>query len=120
MPDNFTSDFFNNAAAVSVGLLFAKMVSHRLKTVSPHLRTQSKSPKRPFFHFLAVVTALAALGVALFVSHTRTTWGFLHGAVWFCLALSALILVGDELAQDFYDIKRGRTNEDSQKPDTSG
>lgn len=98
-----TSDFFNNAAAVSVALLFTKIVSHNLKVAS-HDRQGRVVPNRwRCLHVAAVLAAAIALTAALFVSFDHESRAGWHWAVWIPLVISGAILVADEL---FHDVSR--------------
>jgi hypothetical protein len=95
----YTSDFFNNAAAVSVALLFTKIVAHRLRSAS-----RSVPIKWRVAHILAVISAAVALTFALLISYQ--SWLGWHWWVGAPLAISGGILILDEVVYDLCEIQK--------------
>ena len=111
-PDpQFQADFFNNVAAVAIVLVFAKVVAHR--------KHDEPSVPRALLHGLAVLAAVAAAGLALWVTHTRVDsclWHWLAGGA---LVVAGLVFFGEILLDDVYPaLKRKRCSPKPQQDPT--
>ena len=92
-PDpQFQADFFNNVAAVAIVLVFAKVVAHR--------KHKEPGVLRASMHGLAVLAAVAAAGIALWVTHTRVDGGGWHWLAGGTLVIAGLVFLGEILLDD--------------------
>ena len=95
MQSQFTADFFNNAAAVAVVLVFTKVVTHR----SRQAKWGAKGTNTiAVLHILAVLSAVVTVVVCLRATdnqvETDSGW---RTAAWVLLGLAGLILVADDI-----------------------
>jgi hypothetical protein len=91
--DTFQPDFFNNAAAIAVVLLFTKVVAHRSRKGPPSRWAEG-------LHVIAVIGAAVATGAALWATHECSTYRVLDDAVWGGLAAAGIALLIDILCED--------------------
>jgi hypothetical protein len=91
--DTFQPDFFNNAAAIAVVLLFTKVVTHRSRKGPPSGWAEG-------LHVIAVTGAAVAMGAALWATHEWRTYRVLDDAVWSGLAAAGIALSIDILCED--------------------
>jgi hypothetical protein len=116
----FAPDFFNNLAAVSTVLLFAKVFTHRSrKPARPTVQGGSADSKdhervslvvivaryvareaQAVAHVACVVSAGVSLTVALVAVERESDWTGLHMAGWIALVIAGLILIVDLLVED--------------------
>ena len=89
----FQPDFYNNAAAIAVVLLFTKVVANRLRKGPPPWWTQG-------LHVIAVIGAAVAAGSALWATHECSTYRVLDYAVWGGLAAAGVALSIDIFCED--------------------
>ena len=93
--DQFTADFFNNVAAVSIVLLFAKIVSHRTRREPARSNTAIK-----MLHAVCIVAAAVGLVVGLVATDIKSDSLALRVLAWVALAVAGLVLIVDLLAED--------------------
>ncbi len=89
----FQPDFFNNAAAIAVVLLFTKVVTHRLRKVR-RMRWVD------WLHGLAVMGSVVAIGASLWATEKCSTVDLADRVAWIGLGVAGFALLFDVGLED--------------------
>jgi hypothetical protein len=104
MPSNheeFSPDFFNNAAAIFAILIFAKSVSHRSRRDTTQAARLCLNRWTLQKALLVVCGVVSSLGLAVALLTTEMQWKELWAdvIVWIALATAGSILIWDEILE---------------------
>ena len=89
----FQPDFFNNAAAIAVVLLFTKVVTHRSRQIRRKAWVN-------WLHLLAVLGAAAAVGASLWATEQCAVDDRLDWLAWGGLGVAGFALLLDIVLED--------------------
>jgi hypothetical protein len=93
----YSADFFNNVAAVSMVLIFAKFVTHRSRSGPRSGRARRIAAG---LHVVCVVAAVVSLVIALAATELQSDHMLLHVLAWVSLGIASAVLIGDVLWED--------------------